>query len=55
MNIDHDHKTGQVRGLLCSGCNTGLGHLGDDIQGLKRALEYLENPTFKKVKLGELN
>ena len=55
MNIDHDHKTGQVRGLLCSGCNTGLGHLGDDIQGLKRALEYLENPTFKQVKLGELN
>lgn len=55
MNIDHDHKTGQVRGLLCSGCNTGLGHLGDDVQGLKRALEYLENPTFKQVKLGELN
>jgi len=55
MNIDHDHKTGQVRGLLCSGCNTGLGHLGDDIEGLKRALKYLENPTFKQVKLGELN
>jgi hypothetical protein len=55
MNIDHDHKTGQVRGLLCSGCNTGLGQLGDDIEGLKRALKYLENPTFKQVKLGELN
>lgn len=42
MNIDHDHDTDQVRGLLCSGCNTGLGKLGDDIEGLRRALRYLE-------------
>jgi DNA-directed RNA polymerase subunit RPC12/RpoP len=46
MNIDHDHKNGKVRGILCSGCNTGLGHLGDNIEGLKKALYYLENTPF---------
>jgi hypothetical protein len=48
MNIDHDHETGKVRGILCSGCNTGLGHLGDNVEGLKKALHYLENATFDK-------
>ena len=46
MNIDHDHKNGKVRGILCSGCNTGLGHLGDNVEGLKKALYYLENTPF---------
>lgn len=40
--IDHSHQTGKVRGFLCSTCNTGLGKLGDDIDGLKRAIKYLE-------------
>ena len=40
--IDHDHKTEKVRGLLCNNCNTGIGFLGDDIKGVKAALNYLE-------------
>lgn len=40
--IDHDHKTGAFRGWLCFPCNTGLGKLGDNIDGLLRAIEYLK-------------
>lgn len=41
-DIDHCHKTGKVRGMLCGRCNTGLGMLGDDINNLKNAILYLE-------------
>jgi hypothetical protein len=40
--VDYDHQTGEVRGLLCGLCNTGIGALGDNIQGVKNALQYLE-------------
>lgn len=39
--IDHDHKTGVVRGILCDGCNIMLGHLDDDVKFLKSAIDYL--------------
>ncbi len=41
-NIDHDHSTNAVRGVICTNCNTGLGHFGDDATGTRRALAYLE-------------
>ena len=40
--VDHDHKTGKVRGLLCGKCNTLLGFARDNIEILKRCIEYLE-------------
>jgi hypothetical protein len=44
-HADHDHKTGQKRGVLCHKCNTGLGLLKDDIDILCSAIEYLKNYT----------
>lgn len=41
FNIDHDHKTGKVRGLLCNGCNTGLGLFKDNTVNLQSAINYL--------------
>tara|TARA_R110002020_G_scaffold474398_1_gene705582 strand:- start:51 stop:425 length:375 start_codon:yes stop_codon:yes gene_type:complete len=40
--LDHCHKTLKFRGWLCELCNRGIGQLGDNIEGLKRAIEYLQ-------------
>jgi hypothetical protein len=39
--IDHDHETGQVRGLLCVSCNAALGHMKDSPERLMAAAIYL--------------
>ena len=41
--IDHDHKTGKVRGLLCNNCNRALGLLQDKPELLIKAVDYLIN------------
>ena len=39
--IDHDHHTGQIRGLLCNPCNRAIGMLGDDAEVVQAAADYL--------------
>ena len=41
LSVDHNHDTGEVRGILCNGCNAALGHLKDDPQRILALLAYL--------------
>jgi hypothetical protein len=47
LNIDHDHKTGLVRGLLCHNCNMTLGLVADDINILYKMINYLKKKPAK--------
>jgi len=42
LAIDHDHRTGEIRGLLCNNCNRALGRFKDSIAILESALRYLK-------------
>lgn len=41
-HVDHDHTTGEVRGIVCFNCNRGLGYFGDDLRMFYLAADYLE-------------
>ena len=45
LTIDHNHETGEVRGLLCHHCNVGIGHFKDDIERLQKGIDYLKSFT----------
>jgi hypothetical protein len=40
--VDHDHETGKIRGVLCNACNLAIGKLGDTLEGVLRAVKYLQ-------------
>lgn len=52
MDVDHDHNTGQVRGLLCNNCNRGLGHFQDSSELLVKAACYLQSNPYLDGKGG---
>jgi hypothetical protein len=41
LHIDHCHKSGVVRGLLCHGCNIGIGNFMHDVKLMNKAIKYL--------------
>ncbi|MFF8651351.1 endonuclease VII domain-containing protein [Streptomyces griseoluteus] len=48
-HVDHCHKTGRVRGVLCFNCNSAIGKLGDDPEAVRRAAAYLEGNSWKPI------
>ncbi|MGW7253299.1 endonuclease VII domain-containing protein [Streptomyces sp. NPDC054834] len=48
-HVDHCHKTGRVRGVLCFNCNSAIGKLGDDPDAARRAAASLEGISWKPI------
>jgi hypothetical protein len=46
--VDHDHSTGEIRGLLCYGCNSAIGHLKEDPELFLKAYEYMCKTTWNR-------
>jgi len=44
--VDHDHKTGEIRGLLCDYCNRGLGFFKENKESMKLAINYLNKENI---------
>lgn len=51
-HVDHDHETNEVRALLCSNCNTGLGMFQESLDRLESAVTYLERWNQRRRPLG---
>ena len=52
LAVDHDHATGEIRGLLCNLCNTGLGLMKDSTVIINSAIDYLERSKLAEPVTG---
>lgn len=55
LAVDHCHKTGAIRGLLCNACNSGLGYFNDNTNAINRAADYIERHAAKSKTLPSTN
>lgn len=57
LAVDHDHRTGAVRGLLCAnddwGCNKALARVLNDAEAARRLLDYVEVPPLERMRAGQ--
>lgn len=51
--VDHDHRSGSVRGVICMNCNTAIGHVGDSAEKLYLIAEYLHLNSSVAVDHGD--
>ncbi len=49
MTLDHDHADNTFRGWICDRCNVGIGLLGDDMEGVTNAMNYLLSRKNGKI------
>ncbi len=49
LSVDHCHKTGMIRGLLCNNCNKALGNVFDNVEILQEMVRYLKNAKEKET------
>lgn len=50
LHVDHDHETGDIRGLLCGTCNSALGLFCESVETMRAAIKYLED-NYRKSHL----